>query len=200
MSAIEMLRARPAHAYVVLPSGVCVQLRRPSQADLREAGLTLLPGLVEAAEVAQEADDEADVATGKPAELVAQHRATTTARRLKKALKHFERHPELADQLQQAADAWVCASVVAIGIAADLVDPGVYGTAPDMREDAGLEAGGFTIRPDQATDRVLDVSALAATERSAIAAAAQRHASAKERLPALGSSARAAARVPHAGP
>jgi hypothetical protein len=193
MSAIEMLRGRSEHAWCVVPSGVCVQLRRPTQAQLREAGLAMLPGLIEAAQVTQEAEDEAQVAAGKPAEKVAEHRATKEARRMERAMKHFARHPELADQLQSANDAWVCAAVVAIGVAADEVEPGVYGTAPAMLDGAALEAGGFTI--GEPADRVLPVSALVASERTAIASAAQRHSSARERLRPVVASTRAPAGV-----
>lgn len=180
MSAIDLLRRRGEHVWHVLPSGVCVQLRRPTQVQLREAGLAMLPGLLEAAQVAQEAEDEAAIAAGKPAEKVAEHRATKEQRRMERALKHFARHPELQDQLQTLNDAWVCAAVVAIGVAADAVEPGTYGTAPAMLEGAEMEPGGFTLT--EPSERVLSVGTLVAAERSAIAAAAQRHSAAKERL------------------
>jgi hypothetical protein len=193
MSAIDMVRGRPEHAWCVVPSGVCVMLRRPTQAQLRDAGLAMLPGLIEAAQVTQEAEDEADVRTGKPAEKVAEHRATKEARRMERAMKHFEKHPELQDQLQTAYDAWVCASVVAIGVAAEDVGPGIYGSEPAMTEGAEMEPGGFVI--GEGAERILPIGALAASERTAIAAAAQRHSAAKERLRPLGAATRTTAGV-----
>jgi hypothetical protein len=153
-----------------------------------------MPGLIEASQVAQEAEDDAAVASGKPAAKVAEHRATKDRRRMERVIAHLAKHPELHAELQRASDAWVCASVVAIGIAADDVQPGTYATAPATVEGGAFEVGRFSMSEDEDAD-TLFVGSLVADERRAIATAAQRHGSARERLRPVGAATRAPAGV-----
>jgi hypothetical protein len=195
-SAIEAIRSRPRHAYVVLPSRACLQLRRPTQAQLLEHGLAMLTGLADAAEVGQEAIDEAQVAAHVTnAAAIERDRQKLIEKRMLKFGAAVAKRPELLDQLQGQYDAWVCASVVAIGIAAPDVEPGFYVDPPALYEAGELEAVTLTRDASAAGERVLHVEDLVPGERAAIAAAAQRHASAKEQLRPLGSATRPPAGV-----
>lgn len=193
MNAVEVLKARKKHAYLVLESGAVVQLRKPEPRELREAGLAVLTGLSDAMEAESEAEDEAKIAAGRAdAETLAKSRRTIAERRLARLNKALARNPALADQWAANAAAWVIAAVCGLGIAAEEVAPGLYLEAPATLPGQEIMPCTFS---REAADGALDVRELTREERQTIAIVAQQFASAKEALRGLGREPRAPAGV-----